>query len=84
MPPDYYFCKNSRRLKKLSILFLVAVIGISNGFIPTMFNPEVTYVETSGNKLGKLAFVQMLARLRSENVPENVIVESLIVKGGSL
>jgi hypothetical protein len=45
-----------------------------------IYSPPVTYMETSGNKLGKLAFVQMLARLRSENV----IVESLLVKGGSL
>jgi LacI family transcriptional regulator len=91
--PDVIFCMGDLILigvmkaihqLKLKVPQDVAVIGISNGFIPMMYNPEVTYVETSGNKLGKLAFVQMLARLRSENVPENVIVESLIVKGGSL
>ncbi len=92
-PPDVIFCMGDLILigvmkaihqLKLKVPQDVAVIGISNGFIPSMFNPEVTYVETSGSKLGKLSFAQMLARLRSENVPENVIVESVIVKGGSL
>lgn len=92
-PPDTIFCMGDLILigvmkavheLKLNVPKDVSVISISNGFIPTLFNPEVTYVETSGNKLGKLAFVQMLARLRSENVPENVIVESLFVKGSSL
>ena len=62
----------------------VSVIGISNGLIPTMFNPVVTYVETSGAKLGKLAFNQMLARLQNEAIPEIVCVASILVKGGSL
>jgi len=92
-PPDTIFCMGDLILigvmkaiheLKMNVPKDVSVIGISNGFIPTLFNPEVTYVETSGNKLGKLAFAQMLARLRSENVPENVIVESVFVKGGSL
>jgi LacI family transcriptional regulator len=91
--PDVVFCMCDLILTsvmkaihglKLSIPKDIAVIAISNGFIPTLFNPNITYVETSGSKLGKLSFLHMLARLRSEKVPENVIVESLIVKGGSL
>ncbi|MFT3682811.1 MAG: LacI family DNA-binding transcriptional regulator [Ferruginibacter sp.] len=92
-PPDVIFCMGDLILigvmKAIHELNLkvpddVAVIGISNGFIPTMFNPAVTYVETSGSKLGKLAFAQMLGRLRKENVSEIVCVESVLVKGGSL
>lgn len=41
MPPDYYFCKNSRRLKKLSILFLVTVIGISSCTTNGLFEKNV-------------------------------------------
>lgn len=91
--PDVIFCMGDLILigvmKAIHTLQLkvpgdVSVIGISNGFMPTLFNPEITYVETSGHKLGKLAFSQMLGRLRSENVSENVIVESVLVKGGSL
>jgi LacI family transcriptional regulator len=49
-----------------------------------MYNPVVTYVETSGFKLGKLAFAQMWARLKNEVIHEIVCVESKLVKGGSL
>jgi len=92
-PPDVIFCMGDliligvmRAIHELNLKVPdnVAVIGISNGFIPTMFNPVVTYVETSGAKLGKLAFAQMLARLQNEVIPEIVCVESLLVKGGSL
>jgi len=92
-PPDVIFCMGDLILigvmkaiheLKLRVPQDIAVVSISNGFIPTVYNPEITYIETSGSKLGKLAFSQMLARLRSENVPENVLVESMIVRGGSL
>ncbi len=62
----------------------IAVIGISNGLIPTMYNPKITYVETSGYKLGKLAFRQMLAALKNVPVMPEVMLESILVEGGSL
>lgn len=62
----------------------IAVIGISNGFIPTLYHPKITHVETSGYKLGKLAFEQMMKRLKHEPASENVCVESSLIKGGSL
>ena len=34
----------------------LGVIAISNGFIPKLYYPEITYAETSGYKLGKLAY----------------------------
>ncbi len=92
-PPDVIFCMGDLILigvmKAIHELNLkvpddVAVIGISNGFIPTMYKPVITYVETSGYKLGKLAFKQMLGRLKNEPVVENVCVASSLVKGGSL
>ena len=92
-PPDVIFCMNDLIMigvmqaiheLKLKVPSDIAVITISNGFMPHMYNPPITYIETSGSKLGKLAFAQMLARLKSENISENVFVESLIVKGGSL
>jgi LacI family transcriptional regulator len=92
-PPDVIFCMGDLILigvmraiheLKLKVPEDVAVIGISNGFIPTMFNPAVTYVETSGYKLGKLAFQQMQSRLNGQKVSEIVCVESMLVKGASL
>ncbi len=92
-PPDVIFCMGDliligvmRAIHELNLKVPqdIAVIGISNGFIPTMFNPVVTYVETSGFKLGKLAFEQMLARLNNQPISEIVCVESMLVEGGSL
>ena len=92
-PPDVIFCMGDliligvmRAIHELNLKVPedVAVISISNGFIPTMYNPIITYVETSGYKLGKLSFSQMLGRLKGEEVSENVCVESMLVKGGSL
>lgn len=62
----------------------IGVIGISNGLIPTMYNPKITYVETSGYKLGKLAFMQMLSCLKNGPGSDEVFLESTLVKGGSL
>jgi len=69
---------------KLKVPEDIGIIGISNGLIPTMYEPRVTYVETSGFKLGKLAFTQMLSCLKSDETAEEVILESLLVEGKSL
>lgn len=91
--PDVIFCMGDTILvgvmKAIHELNLrvpedVSVITISNGFIPGLYKPVVTYVETSGYKLGKLAFSQMYGRLKNEEVAENVCVPSVLVKGNSL
>jgi LacI family transcriptional regulator len=91
--PDAIFCMGDLILigvmhaihkLKLKVPEDIGVIGISNGLIPTMYDPKVTYVETSGFKLGKLAFSQMLSCLKNEETAEEVIVESPLVEGASL
>jgi LacI family transcriptional regulator len=91
--PDVVFCMGDLILMgvmkavhelNLKVPEDVSIIGISNGFIPTLYCPKITYVETSGYKLGKLAFEQMMKRLKHETASENVCVESSLVKGGSL
>lgn len=91
--PDLIFCMGDliligamKAIHELNIKVPddVAVIGISNGFIPSLYQPKITYVETSGYKLGKLAFKQMFGRLKNEAIAENVCVDSILVKGGSL
>ena len=91
--PDVIFCMGDLILigvmyaiheLKLKVPDDIAVIGISNGLIPTMYDPKITYVETSGYKLGKLAFAQMLSSLGNVYMPEEVFVESILVEGGSL
>jgi len=92
-PPDVIFCMGDLILigvmkaiheLNLKIPSEIAVVGISNGFIPTMYKPVVTFVETSGAKLGKLAFAQMLGSLKNQEIPQTVSVESVLVRGGSI
>ena len=91
--PDVIFCMGDLHLigtmyavheLKLRVPDDIAIISISNGLFPTLYDPKITYVETSGFKLGKLAFTQMLSCLKNDNTPEEVILESLLVEGGSL
>lgn len=68
----------------LSIPKDISLIAISNGFIPTLFHPQITYVETSGFQLGKLAFTQMMACLSGNESVQELILDSKLVPGGSL
>ena len=70
--PDTIFCMSDEILigvmktaqeLNLKIPDEISVIAISNGFFPKLFSPEITYVETNGFKLGKLAFGRMLSYL---------------------
>ena len=91
--PDAVFCMSDEILTgamkslqkaKLRIPEDLAVISISNGFIPKLYYPEITYVETSGYKLGKLAFSSMMACLAGSTFIQELTIESLLVEGGSI
>jgi len=70
---------------KLEIPKSVAVISISNdGFIPSLYEPSITYVETSGYKLGKLAFQRMQDYLAGKRFYREMICPSVLVEGGSV
>ena len=91
--PDGIFCMGDLILvgamqavheKKLQVPNDIAIVTISNGFIPTMYNPKITYVETSGFKLGKLAFNRMMSCLDGDTILKELRVDSILVTGGSL
>ena len=62
----------------------VSIISISNGFIPNMYHPKITYVETSGYKLGLQSFDRMLACLLDKTDVKEVLVDPILVEGKSL
>jgi len=70
--------------KQLKIPNDISVISISNGFIPKLYYPSITYIETSGYKLGKLAFTQMLACISGAIVVEELTLDAALVEGGSI
>ncbi|MEO6230510.1 MAG: LacI family DNA-binding transcriptional regulator [Ferruginibacter sp.] len=91
--PDTIFCMGDLILigamqaiyeRGLKVPEDIAVISISNGFIPTLYNPKITYVETSGYKLGQLAFKRMMKCLAGYSFLQELTVDSLLVDGGSL
>ena len=91
--PDVIFCMGDQILigvmyaiheKKLQVPADISVIAISNGFLPTLYQPKITYVQTSGYQLGKRAFKKMLTCLQGDNQPEEVFIDSVLVEGGSL
>lgn len=91
--PDTVFCMSDEILTGAmkaiqqagcSVPAEIAVIAISNGYIPKLYFPEITYVETSGFKLGKLAFSSMMASISGNPFPQELTVESSLVLGGSI
>ncbi len=91
--PDTVFCMSDEILtgslkaiqhQNLAIPADIGIIAISNGFIPSLFSPEITYVETSGRELGKKAFASMLQVLLHDAPPTEEIIPARLVIGGSL
>jgi LacI family transcriptional regulator len=62
----------------------ISILSISNGFIPGLFKPEITYIETSGYDLGKLAIKRMLELMEEKTVPRSIILPARLVQGASL
>lgn len=91
--PDVIFCMGDLILigvmyalheRKMKVPDDISVISVSNGFIPTQYDPKITHVETSGYKLGKKAFTQMMTSLQGNVTAQEVFIESLLIEGGSL
>lgn len=62
----------------------ISVVAISNGFLPQIFKPVITYVETSGYELGKLVMKRMMDYLDGQTFFRSVILPSRLVEGKSL
>ncbi len=62
----------------------VSVIAISNGFLPALYNPVITYVETSGAALGELAITRLMDYLNGKTFSRTLIVPVRLVEGKSM
>ncbi|RKR80798.1 LacI family transcriptional regulator [Mucilaginibacter gracilis] len=90
---DAIFCMNDeiligamKAVQKLGLRIPtdIGIIAISEGIIPQLYYPEITYVETSGFKLAKMAFARMLACLAGSSYVQELKIDSIVVDGGSL
>lgn len=91
--PDAVFCMSDEILigvmkvlneMKIDVPMQAGVIALSDGFLPTLYTPEVTYIETSGYKLGKLAFTRMIDCMEGKKEPAELFINSPFVNGGSI
>ncbi len=91
--PDHIFCMSDELLigtmkslyqSGLDIPGDISVLAISNGFIPGLYKPEITYIETSGFELGKLSVKRMLEKMEGATAARSILLPSRLVAGGSL
>lgn len=91
--PDAIFCMSDEILvgtmkaaQKLGLKIPdeAGIIAISNGFVPKLYYPEITYTETSGYKLGKMAFGRMMACISGSIYAQELHIDSKLIEGGSL
>ncbi len=92
-PPDAIFCNGDNILipamraiqkSKLTMPADIGLIAISNGMLPTLYNPAVTFVETNGNKLGRLAFKRLQEVFDGKTFVRELSIPATLVEGGSL
>jgi LacI family transcriptional regulator len=91
--PDAVFCMSDeiltgvmKSVQRLNIRIpaQTGIITLSDGYFPKIYYPEITYVETSGYRLGKLACERMMECLKGKEETTELFVSSRFVEGGSL
>lgn len=58
----------------------IDIITMSDGFFPKLYFPRITYVETSGYKLAKLAYEKMKDTIKDKATPKEYLLEPSLVK----
>ncbi len=61
-----------------------AMLTVSNGFYPSLFAPEISYVKTSGYDLGKLSFSRMVEIMEGKKFIRENFLPSTFYQGGTL
>jgi LacI family transcriptional regulator len=91
--PDAVFCMSDeiligvmKAIQTLKIVYPreVGILAISNGFFPRLYYPEITYVETSGNRLGKLAFQRAMECVEGDTTAVDLTIKSQLMEGASI
>ena len=63
----------------------VSIVAISDGEFPEFFNPKITYVETSGYKIGKAAAELLMKLIENENkYSEQIIIDTPLIQRASI
>lgn len=57
----------------------IEVLTMSDGFFPTLYHPQINYIETSGFKLAKSAYSVMKKMIQEKSSVKEYFVEPLLV-----
>lgn len=91
--PDAVFCMSDEILigvmkavqkERIQYPSQLGIIAISNGFFPKLYSPEITYVETSGFELGKLALHRLVEEFSEGIHGADIALPSPLIAGESL
>lgn len=91
--PDAVFCMSDEILTgvmkvvqklKINMPEELGVIAISDGYIPKLYWPDITYAETSGYKLGKLAFSRMMTCMAGHSYKQEISIDTVLIQSNSL
>jgi DNA-binding LacI/PurR family transcriptional regulator len=69
---------------KLNMPDDISVLAISNGFIPKLTSPAITYIETSGSVLGVKAMQTFFEVLEKGITKKTELITSRLIEGGSI
>ena len=91
--PDAVFCMSDEILTgvmkvvqklKINMPEELGVIAISDGYIPKLYWPDIAYAETSGFKLGKLAFSRMMTCMAGHSYKQEISIDTVLIPSNSL
>ena len=91
--PDAVFCMSDEILTgvmkvvqklKINMPEELGVIAISDGYIPKLYWPDIAYAETSGFKLGKLAFSRMMTCMAGHSYKQEISIDTVLIQSNSL
>ena len=91
--PDAVFCMSDEILTgvmkvvqklKINMPEELGIIAISDGYIPKLYWPDIAYAETSGFKLGKLAFSRMMTCMAGHSYKQEISIDTVLIQSNSL
>lgn len=91
--PDAIFCIGDNSLVGamlavqgvgLSIPDEIGIISMSNGLIPQLYKPKITYIKTSGRELAQLAFARLMEIFNGRTFLREQLLPVKLIKGQSL
>jgi LacI family transcriptional regulator, galactose operon repressor len=92
-PPDTIFCIGDNSLVGSMIAIQnaglhipedISIISISNGLIPRLYRPKITYIKTSGRELAQLAFSRLMEIFKGRTFAREQLLPVSLIMGESL